>query len=91
MDGSVLDLKAISDVGDERWAPTASDSTNVTKAARRDITAKIPTILDLRDSVHHIQLTIKDITNLEEFKPVCAFSVPTNPSLIRWCPSSFNY
>jgi hypothetical protein len=27
-------------------------------------------MLDLRDSVHHIQLTIKDITALEGFKPV---------------------
>lgn len=27
-------------------------------------------MLDLRDCVHHIQLTIKDITALEEFKPV---------------------
>jgi len=47
------------------------DSTNVTKAACHDITEKIPTILDLHDSVHHIQLTIKDITAIEEFKSVC--------------------
>jgi hypothetical protein len=87
----VFHLKTISDVGNERWAATASDSTNVTKAARRDITAKIPTILDLRDSVHHIQLTIKDITNLEEFKPVRPFSVLTNSFLIKWGTSSFDY
>lgn len=66
-------FKTISDVGEERWAATVSDSTNVTKPAHRDITQKIPTMLDLRDSVHHIQLTIKDITGIEEFKPVCLF------------------
>ena len=27
-------------------------------------------MLDLRDAVHHIQLTIKDVTELEEFKIV---------------------
>lgn len=48
-----------------------SDSTNVTKAARRETCAVVETMLDLRDCVHHIQLTIKDITTLEEFKPVC--------------------
>jgi len=49
---------------------TVSDSTNVTKAARRKTCAVVETMLDLRDCVHHIQLTIGDITTLEEFKPV---------------------
>ena len=62
--------QTISSVGEERWAAAVSDSTNVTKAARRQTTERVQTILDLRDSVHHIQLTIKDITFLEEFKPV---------------------
>jgi len=47
-----------------------SDSTNVTKAARREVSATVPTILDLRDCVHHLQNVIKDITQLNTFKPV---------------------
>jgi hypothetical protein len=39
------------------------------KAARRDTIALVPTMLDLWDCVHHIQNTIKDITNLPAFKP----------------------
>ncbi|KAF8154878.1 ribonuclease H-like domain-containing protein [Crassisporium funariophilum] len=62
-------LKTISSVGEEQWAAAVSDSTNVTKAARQQTTESVKTILDLRDCVHHIQLTIKDITALEEFKP----------------------
>ena len=63
-------FETISTVGEEKWAATVSDSTNVTKAARRETCAVVETMLDLRDCVHHIQLTIKDITTLEEFKPV---------------------
>lgn len=47
-----------------------SDSTNVMKAAHQQITERVKTILDLQDFVNHIQLTSKDITVLEEFKPV---------------------
>ncbi|PPQ80645.1 hypothetical protein CVT25_001653 [Psilocybe cyanescens] len=61
--------KTISSVGEERWAAAVSDSTNVTKAAHRQTTDVVKTILDLRDSVHYIQLTIKDSTTLDEFEP----------------------
>ena len=63
-------IPIITSVGAEKWAATVSDSTNVTKAARRETTQVVKTMLNLRDSVHHIQLTIKDVTTLEEFKPV---------------------
>jgi hypothetical protein len=63
-------LQTITSIGAEKWAATVSDSTNVTKVARRETSQVVKTMLDLRDSVHHIQLTIKDVTTLEEFKPV---------------------
>ncbi|KAF9521628.1 hypothetical protein CPB83DRAFT_900472 [Crepidotus variabilis] len=61
-------LKTIDSVGRDRWAATVSDNTNVTKAARTETSAVVPTLLDLWDCVHHIQNTIKDITNDEDFK-----------------------
>ena len=63
-------MQTISSIGEERWAAAVSDSTNVTKAARRQTTERVQNIPDLWDSVHHIQLTIKNIMGLEEFKPV---------------------
>jgi len=47
-----------------------SDSTNVTKAAHRETAKNVPGLLDICDCVHHIQLTIKDITKLKAFKNV---------------------
>jgi len=61
-----MDLESISE---GKWAAIVSDNTNVTKVARRDTIALVPTMLDLWDCVHHIQNTIKDITNLLAFKP----------------------
>ncbi|RDB28214.1 hypothetical protein Hypma_001371 [Hypsizygus marmoreus] len=60
--------KTMNMVGPCHWGAVCSDSTNVTKAARREIAAAIPTVIDLCDCVHHLQNTIKDITKLSEFK-----------------------
>ena len=57
-------------VGFHNWAAVVSDNTNVTKAARRLITEKIPTVLAIWDCVHHVQNMIGDITKLHEFAKV---------------------
>lgn len=54
-------------VGEDKWAAAASDSTNTTLAARREITKAIPTVINLCDVVHHLQHVIGDITELPEF------------------------
>jgi hypothetical protein len=63
---------------------------NVTKAARQETTRVVKTMLDLHDSVHHIQLTIKDVMALEEFKSVSEDSVFMICAQTSTC-SSFNY
>lgn len=54
----------------DKWAAVCSDSTNVTKATRREVSATTPTILNLNDAVHHLHNTIGEITKLNEFKTV---------------------
>ena len=63
-------LQTIRRIGEHNVAAVVSDSTIVTLQARANIRKEIPTILDLRDSAHHLHLIIKDITKLEEFKKV---------------------
>ncbi|KAJ8584996.1 hypothetical protein M405DRAFT_746027, partial [Rhizopogon salebrosus TDB-379] len=55
-------------VGTDKWAAICSDSTIVTKNARRDIVVEIPTMLDLCDVCHHLHNTIKNVTILPEFE-----------------------
>jgi hypothetical protein len=62
-------------IGFDNWAATCSDSTNVTKAARREATNIVATMLDLCDAVHHLQNTIGDINKLQEFKFVSSRTV----------------
>ena len=57
-------------VGVERFAGVASDSTSNTKLARILICKEIPTVIDIRDSVHHTNLAIKDICGLKCFRKV---------------------
>jgi len=57
----------MNNVGIDKWAAICSDSTAVTKNARRDIVDAIPTILDLCDACHHLHNMIKNITLLPEF------------------------
>ncbi|KAF8329928.1 ribonuclease H-like domain-containing protein [Amanita rubescens] len=61
-------LSTLSTVGVSRWAATCSDNTNVTKAARREISKEVKTILTVNDCVHHLHSAIKDITTLGFFK-----------------------
>lgn len=51
-----------------RIAAIVSDSTAVTKNARADVTSEIETILNVSDPCHHIHNTVKNITDLPEFK-----------------------
>ncbi|KAK7041309.1 ribonuclease H-like domain-containing protein [Favolaschia claudopus] len=62
-------LKTIRSVGENKWAATCSDSTNVTKASRRGVNEAIPTIQDLGDCVHAIHNTIGDVNKVAEFVP----------------------
>ncbi|KAG8698280.1 hypothetical protein FRC08_006023 [Ceratobasidium sp. 394] len=61
--------KIISEIGIERIASIVSDDTNVTKKARRDLTAKYPTIINLADPCHKLNLVIQDICLDEIFAP----------------------
>ncbi|KAF7320731.1 DUF659 family protein [Mycena chlorophos] len=58
---------SIEDIGPDHVAALVSDSTSVTKLARRMLVTKYPHILDLRDAVHHLHNTIGDITKLQYF------------------------
>lgn len=63
-------LQWVKQLGPHRFAAVGSDSTALTKAGRRELTAKYPTILNFGDPCHHLNLTIKEITELPEFKDV---------------------
>jgi hypothetical protein len=47
-----------------------SDDTNVTKKARRDLVSKYPTIINLADPCHKLNLCIQDICSDEMFDEV---------------------
>ncbi|KAJ7479579.1 ribonuclease H-like domain-containing protein [Mycena latifolia] len=64
------------DIGSELWAAMASDSTNVTLAARRGVVTEAPAVLDLCDVVHFIQHIIGDINELPEFKTMMQILKP---------------
>ncbi|TFY64064.1 hypothetical protein EVG20_g6072 [Dentipellis fragilis] len=63
-------LKTVMEVGRDRIAATCSDSTSITKGARRELCKEVTTILDLCDACHHIHNTIGNISKLPEFKPM---------------------
>ncbi|THU80342.1 hypothetical protein K435DRAFT_874483 [Dendrothele bispora CBS 962.96] len=63
-------LRAIDEVGREHIGCLCSDSTGNVKNGKALAKLELPTVLTLPDCCHHIALTIKDITNLEEFKPM---------------------
>jgi hypothetical protein len=66
--------QTICSIGEGNWAAACSDSTNVTKAARRETVHIVTTMLDLCDAVHHLHNTIGDINKLPELKFVRLFS-----------------
>jgi hypothetical protein len=57
-------------IGTELFAAIASDSTNVTLAARRGVVNEAPAVLDLCDVVHFTQHIIGDINELPEYQSV---------------------
>ncbi|KAH9916555.1 ribonuclease H-like domain-containing protein [Amylocystis lapponica] len=63
-------LRIINAIGCSRFSGVSSDSTGNTKACRRLLCAKIPTIINFPDPVHHTALAVKDICQLEFFEPV---------------------
>ncbi|KAA1478980.1 hypothetical protein DENSPDRAFT_788642, partial [Dentipellis sp. KUC8613] len=67
-------------VGRDRIAATCSDSTSVTKGARRELCKEVTTILDLCDACHHIHNTIGNITKLPDFK----FMITTLKAIIGY-------
>lgn len=62
--------QTIHSIGIENWAAACSDSTNVTKAARREVVNVIATMLNICDAIHHLHNTIGDINKLPDFKLV---------------------
>ncbi|KAG9078177.1 hypothetical protein FS749_009851 [Ceratobasidium sp. UAMH 11750] len=55
------------EIGAKRIASVVSDNTNVTKKAWRDLAAKYPTIINLADPCHKLNLCIQDICTDEMF------------------------
>ncbi|KAF8596788.1 hypothetical protein BDV93DRAFT_396797, partial [Ceratobasidium sp. AG-I] len=51
----------IDEIGLEKVAAVVSDDTNVTKKARRDLTAVHPFVLNLADPLHKLNLCVQDI------------------------------
>jgi hypothetical protein len=63
-------LQIITRIGVEHFAGLGSDNTGNTKKAQRITKTTFPTIINFSDPMHHLNLTIGDITSLPEFKDV---------------------
>ncbi|KAF8597170.1 hypothetical protein BDV93DRAFT_569692, partial [Ceratobasidium sp. AG-I] len=62
--------EVINEIGVSRIAAVVSDDTNTTKKARRDITATYPSIINLADPIHKMNLLVKDISEDVEWNPM---------------------
>ncbi|KAF8182478.1 ribonuclease H-like domain-containing protein [Mycena galopus ATCC 62051] len=69
-------LERMKGIGTELFAAVASDSTNVTLAARRGVVNEAPAILDLCDVVHFIHHIIGDINELPEYQSMMSILKP---------------
>ena len=66
----IIKSKTIKDIGIDKTAAIVSDSTGNTRAGRQDAQREIPTLLNLGDCCHHIQLTVQDINRIGDFQDV---------------------
>lgn len=57
-------------IGRANFAAVVCDSTGNTRLFRKLATRKIPTMLNLADVIHHINLFLKDLEQLGYFKEV---------------------
>lgn len=73
----MLVYQGIRSIGPENVIASASDSTGNTKLAREILIKLFPWILNLPDPLHHLSLTVKDISKLTFFKVV------RGPTLLR--------
>ena len=70
-------------IGAPQFAGVVSNSTGNTKACRQKLTEKIPTMFNIPDSVHHTNLVVKDICNLQAFQKVSPVHLSAFLLLIR--------
>ncbi|KAL0068725.1 hypothetical protein AAF712_004054 [Marasmius tenuissimus] len=63
-----VSLPVIDDIGRNQFAGVVCDSTGNTRAFRRLLVQEIPTIIELPDTVHHLNLLVKDLVRVEHFK-----------------------
>ncbi|KAJ8089205.1 hypothetical protein PM082_014453 [Marasmius tenuissimus] len=61
-------LPVIDDIGRNHFAGVVCDSTGNTRAFRRLLVREIPTIIEMPDTVHHLNLLVKDLVRVEHFK-----------------------
>jgi len=62
--------QVIDSIGSKRFTAICSDNTGNTKKARKNVTEKFPTIMNLADICHHLANTAEDISRLPEFQKV---------------------
>ena len=70
-------------IGATWFAGVVSDSTGNTKACHGKLTEKIPTMFNIPDPVHHTNLAVKDICNLQAFQKVSPVHLSAFLLLIR--------
>ncbi|KAJ3919319.1 ribonuclease H-like domain-containing protein [Lentinula edodes] len=63
-------VESIDEIGRGHVSGMCCDSTGNTFKGRTETNKEVPTVMGLGDACHHLHNTTKDITNLEEFKPV---------------------
>ncbi|KAJ3859225.1 ribonuclease H-like domain-containing protein, partial [Lentinula novae-zelandiae] len=63
-------VESIDEIGCGHVSGMCCDSTGNTFKGHTETNKEVPTVMGLGDACHHLHNTTKDITNLEEFKPV---------------------
>ena len=91
----MIKSKTIKDIGIDKTAAIVSYSTGNTRAGWQDVQREIPTLLNLGDCCHHIQLTIQDINCIGDFQDVIYSLLDKGTILlmlgllVHWKPLSF--
>jgi len=68
-------FEVVEPIGPEIFSTVSSDNMGNTHMAWEILVAQNPTLLNLQDLSHHINNTLKDITNLSYFKQVCLYHI----------------
>ncbi|PVF95660.1 hypothetical protein CPB86DRAFT_787785 [Serendipita vermifera] len=81
--------KWVNHIGPHRFVAIGSDSTALTNSVRHQLTGKYPTVLNFGDPCHHLNLMLKEIMELPDFKEVIRdvnsiisfFNIPNKASI----------